>query len=91
MAKADVIAIEEHFATPELQALSNDGIKQGPVFERLNDLEAMDLEGTGITDAGLDHLRPLKQLRFLVLRRTKVTTSGVQRLQSDLRKTLIWY
>ena len=60
-------------------------------LERLNDLEAMDLEGTGITDAGLDHLRPLKQLRFLVLRRTKVTNGGVQRLQQDLKKTLIWY
>ncbi len=60
-------------------------------LERLNDLEAMDLQGTGITDAALDHLRPLKQLRFLVLRRTNVTTSAAQRLQQDLPKTMIWF
>jgi hypothetical protein len=59
-------------------------------LERLNELEAIDLQGTGITDAGLDHLRSLKQLRFLVLRRTKVTPAAVERLQQDLPKTMIW-
>lgn len=60
-------------------------------LERLNELEAMDLEGTGITDEGLEPLRPLKQLRYLVLRRTQVSPGAAQRLQQDLPKTLIWF
>ena len=60
-------------------------------LDNLNELEAMDLEGTGISDEGLDALRPMKQLRYLVLRKTKVTNSGAQRLQQDLPKTLVWY
>jgi predicted TIM-barrel fold metal-dependent hydrolase len=64
MAKADVIAIEEHFATPELQALSNDGIKQGPVFERLNDLGELrirEMDGAGIDLQVLSETAPAAQ------------------------------
>jgi hypothetical protein len=59
-------------------------------LDRLADFEALDLEGTGISDEGLQHLRGLKRLRFLVLRRTQVTASAVQKLQNDLPRTMIW-
>ena len=52
MAKADVIAIEEHFWTPELQALSDEGFRKGPVVERLNDLGALRLRE--MDEAGID-------------------------------------
>ena len=60
-------------------------------LEQLDDLEALDFEGTSITDEGLTYLAELKQLRFLVLRRTKVTPAGVGRLQWALQKAWIWY
>jgi hypothetical protein len=56
----------------------------------LDELEVLDLEGTGITDAGLEHLRGGKELRFLVLRRTGVTPAGASRVQRDLPQALIW-
>jgi len=52
MAKADVIAIEEHFWTPELQALSDEGFRKGPVVERLNDLGALRIRE--MDEAGID-------------------------------------
>jgi DNA-directed RNA polymerase subunit RPC12/RpoP len=64
--------------------------KELSTLDRLSDLEALDLEGTGITDASLENLRPLKQLRFLVLRKTQVTPAVAQKLQQDLPKTMIW-
>jgi hypothetical protein len=57
----------------------------------LDELEVLDLEGTGITDAGLEHLRGRKELRFLVLRRTGVTSAGAANLQRELPQTLIWF
>jgi len=60
-------------------------------LEQLDDLEALDFEGTSITDEGLTYLAELKQLRFLVLRRTQVTPAGVGRLQWALQKAWIWY
>jgi hypothetical protein len=62
-----------------------------PDLSGLAELEALDLEGTSVSDEGLRHLRDLKQLQFLVVRRTKVTPDGAQRLQRDLPKCLIWY
>lgn len=60
-------------------------------LDGLRDLEAMDLEGTGITDEALQHLRPLKQLRFLVVRRTQVTPIAARQLQQDLPQAMIWH
>jgi 2,3-dihydroxybenzoate decarboxylase len=52
MAKLDVIAIEEHFLTPELQALSNEGNRKGAVVERLNDLGELRIRE--MDEAGID-------------------------------------
>jgi hypothetical protein len=48
---------------------------------RANDLIALDLNFTQVTDAGLVHLEGLKNLRFLVVENTGVTAQGVQRLK----------
>jgi predicted TIM-barrel fold metal-dependent hydrolase len=52
MAKMDVIAIEEHFSTPELHALTDEGVRKGPVLERLNDLGALRIRE--MDEAGID-------------------------------------
>jgi 2,3-dihydroxybenzoate decarboxylase len=52
MAQANVIAIEEHFATPELQALNEGTGAKGPLIDRLNDLG--DLRIREMDEAGID-------------------------------------
>jgi hypothetical protein len=42
------------------------------------------LDSTQVTDAGLLHLRGLKQLESLYLANTKVSAAGVARLQEAL-------
>jgi len=60
-------------------------------LDRLTELKALDLEGTNVTDAGLECLLDNKQLQYVVLRRTNVTAEGVRSLQKHLRRTWIWY
>jgi 2,3-dihydroxybenzoate decarboxylase len=52
MVKANVIAIEEHFSTPELQALNLEDARKGPVVERLNDLGELRIRE--MDEAGID-------------------------------------
>ncbi|MCB9938473.1 MAG: hypothetical protein H6823_09545, partial [Planctomycetaceae bacterium] len=59
--------------------------------DNLKQYETLDLEGTQLSDAALEHLAQMKQLRFIVVRRTNVTVAGVQRLQQALPKACIWY
>lgn len=59
-------------------------------LQNLSEVETLDLEGTGITDAAAEHLKTLKHLRYLVVRRTQMTLPAAQRLQFELRKTMIW-
>ena len=59
--------------------------------EELSSYETLDLEGTQVSNAGLEQLQKMKQLRNLVVRRTNVTVAGVQRLQQALPKACIWY
>jgi len=47
----------------------------------LRQLQTLDLSGTKITDAGLEHLKDLPQLQTLDLSGTKVTDAGLERLQ----------
>jgi hypothetical protein len=49
----------------------------------------LDLSGTAITDEGLNHLEPLRNLRHLYLLNTKVTEEGVRQLREKLPKTVI--
>lgn len=46
--------------------------------------ENLYLSNTRVTDAGLEHLRGLMQLRFLDLRGTQVTEAGVRELERAL-------
>jgi hypothetical protein len=52
-------------------------------LEGFTDLESLSL-GERATDAGLEHLAGLTQLQSLDLRRTKVTTSGLEKLHKAL-------
>ena len=47
-------------------------------------LEELFLDSTQITDAGLEHLRGLTQLRTVDLRNTQVTDKGVNELKKAL-------
>ena len=47
-------------------------------------LKRLDLEGTGLTDAGLGCLAELKRLEVLALQGTRVTMRGVEGLRSAL-------
>jgi len=60
-------------------------------IEDLAKYETLDLEGTQLSNAGLEQLQKMKQLRNLVVRRTNVTVAGVQRLQQALPKVSIWF
>jgi hypothetical protein len=44
---------------------------------------------TQITDAGLEHLKGLPRLGFLVLNQTRVTENGIQRFRQVLPKCKI--
>lgn len=57
----------------------------------LDGLQALDIEGTRVSDDGLACLADGRQLRFLVLRRTQVTPAGVVRLQAALPEAWIWH
>ena len=56
---------------------------------RLNDLEVLSLEGTQVTDAGLEYLKGLTTLRSLNLEGTRVTAEGARDLQEALPKCWI--
>jgi hypothetical protein len=52
----------------------------GPRMENFSQLDTLVLRGSKITDAGLIHLRGLKQLKRLILRDTLVTGKGLSEL-----------
>lgn len=53
-------------------------------LEKLNWLESLHMSHTRITNAGLQHLRPMTNLRFLYLEGTAVTDDAVIELQKNL-------
>jgi uncharacterized membrane protein len=53
-------------------------------MERFPNLHILVLEGPKVTDAGLEHLKGLKQLRTIILRGTRVTEEG----RAELRRAL---
>ena len=50
----------------------------------------LDLTGSDVTDAGLQHLRGLPQLQELVLHHTKVTDAGLGHLSQVTRLRGLW-
>ena len=48
------------------------------------EVEALDLDGTRITDSGLSHLGGMKGLRSLSLGRTRTTDGGLEQLQRQM-------
>jgi hypothetical protein len=59
-------------------------------MERFPNLQEISLEGTKVTDRGLQHLSGLKQLERLKLNNTKVTEAGKVALQRELPTLEIW-
>ncbi len=60
-------------------------------IEQLTESEAIDLEGTQISDAGLIYFRGLDRLQRLVLKQTRTTAAAVQDLQRALPNVWIWH
>jgi hypothetical protein len=52
-------------------------------------LETLNLQQNDITDAGLENLYGLKNLKQIQLGQTKVTKEGVEKLQAALPKAKI--
>jgi len=59
--------------------------------EGLNDFQAMDLEGTQVSDEALQYLHKMPNLQFIVLLRTNVTAEGVRKLQASRQALWIWH
>ena len=55
------------------------------------DLERLGLINTTVTDAGLEHVKGLPKLKYLTLWGTKVTDSGVKKLQQALPNCKIYW
>ncbi len=72
-----VVPEVKHHKTPPLRQ------KFDPeIADALKQLQELNLDGTKVTDAGLEHLKGLTQLRTLNLSGTTITDSGLKHLQS---------
>ena len=60
-------------------------------LENLDQLQVLDLAGTGVTDAGLALLEHHGHLEFLILRKTSVSSEAVWELQQTIPGTCIWH
>ncbi len=60
-------------------------------LESLDQLTSLDLSGSPITDAGIEHLKGLRYLDFVNCRDTKVTAKGAAELLRILPRTAIIY
>ena len=70
-----------------VSAVTGAGLK---ALNELPDLQTLHLTNTQVGDAGLEHLKPLTQLRYLLLEGTKATKVGVAALQKHLPKCNIY-
>jgi len=61
------------------------------VVQKFPNLRSLDLRDTCVTDAGLVHLKGLRQLEKLVLLNTRVTSEGVQGIQQALPNCRVDY
>jgi DNA-directed RNA polymerase subunit RPC12/RpoP len=67
------------------------GDEQLGQVQGLAEAQVLDLEGTRVTDRALYHLQGCEYLECVVLRRTRFTRGGVQRLQIMKPDAAIWY
>jgi len=56
---------------------------------RFNKVVGANLNETHVTDAGLEHLKGLTSLRYLVITGTQVTDAGVEKLQKTLGDSVV--
>lgn len=87
---ASVVIVNLAVPLNEFLLVSLSGCQVGdevlPQLKRLapRNLKIVDLGGTRVTDAGLEHLAGLKGLWKLRVTGTRVTDAGIKRLQQDL-------
>src|SRR5262249_33206725 len=76
-----LVPVETEILSLEDLQVTNAGISH---LLRLTKFTRLNLSGTAISDAGLDLLGTLSNLRWLGVERTNVTNEGVARLQNQL-------
>jgi ribosomal protein L40E len=70
---------------------TNFGDRDLATMKNLSEFEALDLEGTQITDAGLPYLAANPRLKFICVRKTRVTEQGAWSLQRAKADLWVWY
>lgn len=81
------------FARPRVFSARESGFTDSDLenLAERNELEVLDLEGTGITDQSLRHFQTCDRLRAAVVRGTRLTRGGVVRLQIMKPDLAIWH
>jgi tRNA A-37 threonylcarbamoyl transferase component Bud32/Leucine-rich repeat (LRR) protein len=67
------------------------GIRGGPGVTRNNQIVALDLRQSKVTNAGLQHLKELENLRRLALRSDQLTVAGLKHLAGLKKLNLLLY
>jgi hypothetical protein len=57
----------------------------------LEECHVIDIQGTGVSDEGLQYLEQMPFLEIVILKNTNVTAAGVAKLQSTNPESCIWY
>ena len=60
-------------------------------LKNVNKADVIELDGVPIGDAGIRYLRGLQNLKYLVLRNTRVSDEAVYRLQQTIPRCWIWH
>jgi hypothetical protein len=63
------------------ESSADDDLAQLSQWPGLPEVSSLDLEGTNVTDTGLEHLKELPRLRYLDLSRTKISDAGLRHLK----------
>src|SRR5437870_1075211 len=80
--------VEQEQAIAEIKGLKGQVKRDGSAADK--PVISVDLHGTRVTDAGLEHLQGLSKLQTLNLYNTKITDAGLAHLQSLTSLTTLY-